>query len=304
MRTVSVRIWSLAASTTPGATDNGFCLRMRRTSGAGQRRRRCALTNRSMVVSRSRTAFAGVGAWFHKSRNQSAAKSSASSSILRVIAPELLTHAAGQTSAFLLQLVGHPRPLAQLHNHWLVVRQAPKGVPIGAQAVGQHVSVAPVVLGAGHGEAVAEPVELLGIDPIHAKTAFQQGFDDRAVRHFDCHPNDLGRGAGAGNQPITQLLDPRAAMRNGSLAQTLSASIDQANLMTLARPVDTDKPCNLFRHARPSSRIAHIRAAATSVNPCTGARGATSHGTSVAADLPRRRSVSGAQDTGFAGYSR
>src|SRR5438093_3702169 len=73
MRTVSVRIWSLAASTAPGATDNGFCLRMRRTSGACQRRRRCALTNRSMVVSRSRTAFAGVGAWFHKSRNQSAA---------------------------------------------------------------------------------------------------------------------------------------------------------------------------------------------------------------------------------------
>ena len=34
----------------PGATDNGFCFRMRRTSGACQRRRRCALTNRSMVV--------------------------------------------------------------------------------------------------------------------------------------------------------------------------------------------------------------------------------------------------------------
>src|ERR1700732_4142878 len=33
MRTVSVRIWALAASTTPGATDNGFCFRMRRTSG-------------------------------------------------------------------------------------------------------------------------------------------------------------------------------------------------------------------------------------------------------------------------------
>src|SRR6202035_1510635 len=37
---------------------------------------------------------------------------------------------------------------------------------------------------------------------------------------------------------------------------------------------------------RPSSRITHLRAAATSVNPCTGARGATSHGTSVAVDLP------------------
>jgi hypothetical protein len=56
------------------------------------------------------------------------------------------------------------RDHSQLHNHWFVVRQAPKGVPIGAQAVGQHVSVAPVILGAGHGEAVAEPIELLGID--------------------------------------------------------------------------------------------------------------------------------------------
>jgi len=166
------------------------------------------------------------------------------------------------------------------------------------------VSVAPVIRGACHGEAVAEPIELLGIDAVDAKTAFQQGLDDRAVGHFDGHPNYLGRGAGAGNQPIAQLLDPRASMRNGSLAQALSASIDQANLMTLARPVYTHKPFNLFRHARPSSRITPIRAAATSVNPCTGARSATSHGTSVAAHVPGCRSLRGAQNTGFAGYSR
>src|SRR6266853_6369215 len=129
-----------------------------------------------------------------------------------------------------------------------VERWAPR--LIGAQAVGQHVSVAPVIFGAGHGEAVAEPVELLGIDPIDAKAAFQQGFDDGALRHFDGHANDLGRRAGAGNQPIAQLLDPRAAMRKGSLAQALSAGIDQANLMALARPVDAHKPFNLFRHAQ------------------------------------------------------
>ena len=80
--------------------------------------------------------------------------------------------------------------------------------------------------GAGPGEAVAEPIELLGIDPINAKIAFRQGFDDRTLRHFDGHPNDLGRSVGAGNQPIAQLLDPRAAMRNGSLAQALSTGID------------------------------------------------------------------------------
>src|SRR5882672_6854489 len=164
-------------------------------------------------------------------------------------------------------------------------------------------SVAPVIFGAGHGEAVAEPVELLGIDPIDAKTAFQQGFDDRALGHFDGHPNDLGRGAGASHQPIAQLLEPRAAMRNGSLAQAFSVGIDQTNLVALARPVDAHKPCNLFRHARPSSRITPSGPAATSVNPCTGARGATSHGTSVAADLPGCRSSRGAQNTGFAGYS-
>src|SRR6476659_7829779 len=39
-------------------------------------------------------------------------------------------------------------------------------------------------------------------------------------------------------------------MRNGSLAQALSAGVDQANLMALARPVDTHKPFNLFRHAQ------------------------------------------------------
>ena len=93
--------------------------------------------------------------------------------MLRVIAPELLTHAAGQTGAFLLQVVRHARPLAQLHNHWLVVRQTPEGVPISAQAVGQHVSVAPIIFGAGDGETVTEPIELAGIDPIDAKTAFQ-----------------------------------------------------------------------------------------------------------------------------------
>src|SRR6267142_2818488 len=52
---------------------------------------------------------------------------------------------------------------------------------------------------------------------------------------------------------------------------------------------------------RPSSRIPHIRAAATSVNPCTGARSATSHGTSVATDLLGCRSAPGAQNTGILG---
>ena len=106
---------------------------------------------------------------------------------LRVITPQLLAHAVGQTTALALQILGHPRPFAQLDDHRVVDRQAPEGVAIGAQAVGLDMGVAAIVLGAGDGEAVAEPIELLGIDRIHLETAFQQCFDDRAVRHLDRH---------------------------------------------------------------------------------------------------------------------
>jgi len=41
-----------------------------------------------------------------------------------------------------------------------------------------------VILGAGHGETVAETIELLGIDAIDPKTPFQQGLDDRSLRRF------------------------------------------------------------------------------------------------------------------------
>src|ERR1700737_3487451 len=109
MRTVRGRIWSLAASTTPGATDNGFCFRMRRTLGACQRRRRCALANRSMVVSRSRARLRRGRCLVPQIEKPIRGEVVSELEHLRVIAPELLTHAAGQQSAFLLQLVGHPR---------------------------------------------------------------------------------------------------------------------------------------------------------------------------------------------------
>jgi hypothetical protein len=54
---------------------------------------------------------------------------------LRVIAPQLLVHALGQTTALLPQILGHARPFAQFDDHRIVNRYGPKGVPVGAQAV-------------------------------------------------------------------------------------------------------------------------------------------------------------------------
>src|SRR5712664_1503128 len=108
MRTVSVRIWSLAASTTPGATDNGFCLRMRRTSGAGQRRRRCAFDKPLDGGLTQPDRLRRCRCLVPQIEKPICGEVVSELEHLRVIAPELLTHAAGQPSAPLLQLVGHP----------------------------------------------------------------------------------------------------------------------------------------------------------------------------------------------------
>src|SRR5438128_6990395 len=145
MRTVSVRIWSLAAATTPGADRQRLLFQDAQNFGslpaAQAVRFDKPLDGGLTQPDRLRRGRCQVPQIKKPIRGEVVSELDH----LRVIAPQLLTHAAGQTRALLLQLVGHPRPLTQLHNHWLVIRQAPKGVPIGAQAVGQHVSVAPVV---------------------------------------------------------------------------------------------------------------------------------------------------------------
>ena len=58
-------------------------------------------------------------------------------------------------------------------------------MPVGAQGIGKDLRIAPVILGAGHSEAVAEAVELLRVDRVYLEPAFEQGFDNRPVRYFD-----------------------------------------------------------------------------------------------------------------------
>ncbi len=119
---------------------------------------------------------------------------------------------------------------------------------IGAQAVGLDPRVALIVFGAGDSEAVAEPVELFGVDRVYLETTFEQGFHDRAVRHFDRHRDRPWFGSGHRRQPGAELRQPGAVMVKRSLTNNLAAGIDQAGLMRLARPVDAGKPLNPFRH--------------------------------------------------------
>src|SRR5882724_5841036 len=109
-------------------------------------------------------------------------------------------------------------------------------------------SVAAIILGAGHREAITEPVELLGIDGKDHKTMLEQHLHHRAVRRLDRH-RDLSRcSLGLLEQPITQLGQSGSAMREVALTGRSSFGIQQANAMALRCPIDPDEPLHVVDH--------------------------------------------------------
>jgi hypothetical protein len=108
--------------------------------------------------------------------------------------------------------------------------------------------VATVVLSTGDGEAVSEAVELLWVNRIDQKAAFEQRLDNRAVWHLDGHRDDRRLGTCHHQQPGTHLGQPGPAMCKGALADNLAVRVDQADLMSFARPVDADEPSRIVRH--------------------------------------------------------
>src|SRR5271166_322171 len=167
---------------------------------------------------------------------------------LRIIAPELLADAVGEPVAFLLQVLGHARPLAQLDHDRVFDREPVEAMTVGSQRVGEHVGIAAIVLGAGDGESIAEAVELFGVDRIDLETALEQDLDDGAMRRLDRHGDHRRLGAARRHQPVAHLGEACSAVREGSLADNLSIGRDEADLMGLARPVDAAEKSNIGTH--------------------------------------------------------
>ena len=178
---------------------------------------------------------------------------------LRVVAPELLADAVGQAHALLLQLLGQARPLAQLDHGRVAGLHGPEQVPVGAQPGGRDPGVAPVVLGAGDAEPVAQAVELLGVDRVHGEAAVQQRIDHRPVRHLDRHRHSAGI-AGDRHQPVAECRQARAAMRELPLAGNRAAASRRqawcfaepqstaANQLTASSAMVLVLPCHTSRH--------------------------------------------------------
>jgi hypothetical protein len=148
----------------------------------------------------------------------------------------------------LLQFVGHARPLAQLDHQGIIDHKPAEGLPIGAQCTAEHTGVAAVILGPGDGEAIAEAVELLGIDREDLEGVIEQHLDDRSVRGLDRHGDLARRGFGLLKQPIAQLRQPGSAMREVALTHMSSLDVEQANAVALRCPVDPDEPSYIVDH--------------------------------------------------------
>jgi len=167
---------------------------------------------------------------------------------LRIVAPELLADAIGQPIALLLQILGHARPLAQFDHDRVFDSEPAEAMPVGAQRVGEHVGVAAVVLGAGDGVAIAEAVELLGIDRIDLEAALEQDLDDGTVRRLDRNGDRRRLRAARRLQPTAHLRQPDAAVCEGALVNNLAAGVNKADLVRLGRPIDAGVKSNVVAH--------------------------------------------------------
>lgn len=182
----------------------------------------------------------------------------------------MLTNSVGQPCALGREFVGDARPFPELHHLGFDRVEAPEEAAVGSQGVGEHPSVAAVVLGAGRREAVPEAVELLRIEGMYDEDALHHGLDHRPVRHLDRHCDPARRRPGLLEEPRRHLGEPQARMREGPLALYAAFSVDDADVVNFRSPVHTDKPLDSLH--RILTCPVHDEVAAMLANPCTGAR--------------------------------
>ena len=92
------------------------------------------------------------------------------------------------------------------------------------------------------------------------------------MRRFDRNRDLRRRRCSLRDYPVTQLREPGAVMGHGALRRCALPALSsrQARCVSL-RPIKADKEMNMFTH---ELDLPLLRATATLVDPCTGARGA------------------------------
>ncbi len=165
---------------------------------------------------------------------------------LRVAAPQLLAHLVAEPHALALELLGDARPLAQFDDERIGRFHLVEGVRIAAQRRRQHPRVAAVILRTGWRVAIAEPVQLLGIDRVHRQAVRQQALHDRPARRLDRHADCLPRCIrGAVRDARHHLRQARTAMRERTFLANPSRTVEDAHVVRARSPVHPNEPLQL-----------------------------------------------------------
>src|SRR5690242_137997 len=114
-------------------------------------------------------------------------------------------------------------------------------MPIGAQPICRGIGVSSIVLGACDAEPIAQTIKLLWIDRMDNEAAIQKHVDNRTMRHLDRDRDQAGL-ARDGLDPVGQLRQSGAAMREFPFSRDPTLSIENAGLMFLGTPIDSSKP--------------------------------------------------------------
>src|SRR6476660_2122423 len=155
----------------------------------------------------------------------------------RKIADKLLAQAAHVAASIASVLLLHARPLPQLDKRRITCRQPAKAMQVGAQCRGHHIAVAAVVLCASDREPVAKPVDLFGVNRMHAEPAVNQCVNDRAMRHLDSNKDCIRRAVCGGDEPVRHTREPLTAVLDLEPAKPLALVVGDDNIMLLTRPI-------------------------------------------------------------------
>jgi hypothetical protein len=200
---------------------------------------------------------------------------------LGVEADELLAQAIGEADERLEEVIVQAGEFTELDDEGILGSEVAEGGPIGAQGIAQDEGVASIIFGAGDGVTVAESVELLGVDGEDVKAALEHGLDDGPARNLDGDRDARRASAGQLGEPVGQLGEGLAGMRDGAFGDQVAVGVEHGHLVRGRGPVDAD--------------IERVRALSHDV-PCGAGRSSGASSVPVlalAARLPTGRAPSG-----------
>ena len=133
--------------------------------------------------------------------------------------------------------------VTQRDRRWRIRLKGPPAMPVGAQAVSEHVGVGPIRLVARCPVAFAQRLHRPAGNDDDVQPGAEQSIDHRTVGAFDRHPASARR-----RHSAAQLGETGAGVVNLELDHDQPLSVDHAHGVGVSRPVDTSERFSAIMH--------------------------------------------------------